>query len=305
MRYGAMNFPILPVISELDAFAEMGFDYLELAMDPPMAHHRTIHEQRRDIKNRLERHGMGLVCHLPTFVYSADLTPALRLASVDEICRSLEVAAELGAEKAVLHPGGARGMAALVPEMARSLAFESLAAIVRAAARLQIPICIENMFPAYGAFSEPGEFDAVFTRFPDLAMTLDTGHGWVGDDRGDRLATFVRKFGPRIQHLHISDNHGRIDEHLAPGKGTIDFAALMSALKAAGYTGTVTLEIFEKDRAALIAGRETIDRCFREAPTLSTTRRSPDQKIGTESKTLSSGGMVRTSATGIRSPENR
>ena len=34
MRYGAMNFPIKPVLKELEAFAHLGFDYLELTLDP-------------------------------------------------------------------------------------------------------------------------------------------------------------------------------------------------------------------------------------------------------------------------------
>jgi len=40
MHYGAMNFPVLPVLEEIDAIAGMGFDYLELAMDAPMASSR-------------------------------------------------------------------------------------------------------------------------------------------------------------------------------------------------------------------------------------------------------------------------
>jgi hypothetical protein len=41
MRFGAMNFPVVPVLDEIETFARLGFDYLELAMDPPMAHHRN------------------------------------------------------------------------------------------------------------------------------------------------------------------------------------------------------------------------------------------------------------------------
>jgi len=47
---------------------------------------------------------MELVCHLPTFLSTADLTQSIRDASLHEILRSLETASELEAEKVVLHP---------------------------------------------------------------------------------------------------------------------------------------------------------------------------------------------------------
>ena len=45
MRYGAMNFPIKPVLKELEAFANLGFDYLELTLDSPLAHYSIIRKQ--------------------------------------------------------------------------------------------------------------------------------------------------------------------------------------------------------------------------------------------------------------------
>ena len=41
MRFGAMNFPVSPILQEIEAFAALGFDFLELAMDPPAAHVST------------------------------------------------------------------------------------------------------------------------------------------------------------------------------------------------------------------------------------------------------------------------
>ena len=34
MLYGAMNFPIKPILDEIEDIAALGFDYLEMAMDP-------------------------------------------------------------------------------------------------------------------------------------------------------------------------------------------------------------------------------------------------------------------------------
>ena len=74
MQFGAMNFPVKPVLDEIDAFARLGFDYLELAMDPPMAHHSVLASTRAAIARALKANSLDLVCHLPTFLSTADLT---------------------------------------------------------------------------------------------------------------------------------------------------------------------------------------------------------------------------------------
>ena len=114
MQFGAMNFPVLPILEEIDMFAGLGFDYLELAMDPPMAHYSTLKSMQPVITRALKDTGLGLICHLPTFLSTADLTDSLRRASVMEVRRSLELAAEMGARKVVLHPSMVSGMGAFV-----------------------------------------------------------------------------------------------------------------------------------------------------------------------------------------------
>ncbi len=110
MQFGAMNFPVVPVLDEIQTFARLGFDYIEIAMDTPMAHYSTLSSQQTDIKRTLKDNGMGLMCHLPTFVSTADLTDSIRRASLTEMRRSLSVAADLGAAKVVLHPSMVLGM---------------------------------------------------------------------------------------------------------------------------------------------------------------------------------------------------
>jgi sugar phosphate isomerase/epimerase len=265
MQYGAMNFPVIPVLEEIETFARLGFDYFELAMDPPMAHYSILSAKRRDITRALQENGLGLVCHLPTFLSTADLTPSLRQASVNEMHRSLEVAALLGAAKVVLHPSTAGGMGAFVLDTVKGYAFDFLSQMVDAAAPLSITICLENMFPRNRLGVDPEDFEEFFKAFPSLRMTLDTGHANIDDRRGRRLKGLATRFGRRIGHLHISDNRGKMDDHLAVGQGTVRFADLVRHLKSAGYDEAVTLEVFDQDRGRLVESRERIRRLF-EAP---------------------------------------
>lgn len=254
MKFGAMNFPVLPVLEEIEAIGRLGFDYLELAMDPPMAHYLDIDAIRSEIVEALLTHDLDLVCHLPTFVSTADLTESIRRASLAEMLRSLETAVELGAEKIVLHPSLVSGLGNFVMDTVRGYSYDFLRTMTDAAGDLEI--CLENMFPKYILGVDCDDFQEIFRVFPSLKMTLDTGHANIDDRSGNRLLRLAETFGGRISHLHISDNHGRRDDHLSVGKGTVDFEGLVRQLQKIEYNGTVTFEVFEEDRQMLVDSRE-------------------------------------------------
>jgi sugar phosphate isomerase/epimerase len=217
---------------------------------------------RTAITQALKDGGLGLVCHLPTFLTTADLTESLRQASVKEMRRSLDVAAELGAKKVVLHPSMAAGMGAFVLDRVKSYAFDFLAQMVAATQHLDLTLCLENMFPRNRLGVEPDDFEEIFKIFPSLKLTLDTGHANIEDQRGRRLMGLVDRLGRRIGHLHVSDNRGKRDDHLAVGQGTVNFVNLVERLKALAYDGTITLEVFDTNRRMLVASREQIKALF-------------------------------------------
>jgi sugar phosphate isomerase/epimerase len=265
VRYGAMNFPIRPVLEEIELVSRMGFDYVELTMDPPQAHHASLSRDAAKIRDALERSWLGLVCHLPSFVSTADLTPGLRRASVREMEDSLRVASDLGALKVVLHPSFVVGLGVLVPDQVREYARESLEAAVGKADRLGLTVCLENMFPASNSLVRPEDFVPVFQTFPNLRLTLDIGHAHVGSTDGSRFLAFVAAFPDRLAHVHASDNSGRGDDHLPIGAGMIDYARAARALRRIGYDQTVTLEVFSRDRDYLRISREKLDRLLSES----------------------------------------
>ncbi|GAB4255807.1 sugar phosphate isomerase/epimerase family protein [Deferrisoma sp.] len=258
MRYGAMNSPLLPVLEEIELVGRMGFDYVELAMDPPQATPERLGGLAGDIRRLLDRHGLGLVCHLPTFVSTADLTERLRRASVEETVEALRVARDLGAEKVVLHPGVATGLGPRVPEEAARAGWRSLGEIGAEAQRLGISLCVENLFPRSHTLAGARDFEELFSRFPGLGVTLDVGHAHLGSLGGERFEELARACGPRLRHLHASDNFGRHDDHLPIGAGAIDFGRVALILREVGYDDTVTLEVFSRDRDYLRISREKL-----------------------------------------------
>ena len=259
IRCGAMNHPARSILGELEAFAGLGFDFLELTLDPPEAHYSQVRRIRPQLLQDLQRWGMDLVCHMPTFVSLADLTDRIRQASLEEVLLSLEAAAGLQPQHVVLHPAHITAMGSYVTDLSRQYALDSLAAIAAKAGELGLAVCLENMFPRSRFCVEPDDFQQVFARFPALNMTLDIGHGCIGSSRGKRVLQFIERFAARIHHLHVSDNFGRRDDHLPVGSGSIPFATILRALKEAGFNRTVTFEVFSPDRRYLRDSRRTFE----------------------------------------------
>ena len=257
MRYGATNNPLKPIEEEIKAIGSLGFDYLELCLDPPEATPELLGPRLDEVRSALDREGLGLdAAHLPTFVWMADVYPSIRDASIRETEKAMDLCAEAGIQKAVLHPGYLTGMLAFSPALGREIAFESLARVLEYARPLGLTICLENLFPRSRIMHRPEEFTDVLGRYPEVMMTVDLGHAHIGAPPGG-VVRMVEAGGERIRHVHVSDNNGG-DDHLPVGAGRVDLIGGLSALKALGYDETITLEVFSPDRSYLRLSLEKV-----------------------------------------------
>lgn len=261
MRYGAMNFPIKPLLKEIEEIGELGFDYVELTMDLPEASPKKVLTQKKPILSLLNRYRMGITGHLPTFVLTSDLYDSLRQASVQENLEAIEVAAELGIQKLVLHPGYITGLGKFVLDMAKGYGLKSIETILKKANSLNMTLCVENMFPQASFLTQPHEFHDLFESFPEILLALDIGHANLGQDR-NKAIEFIHRYGHRIGHIHANDNFGKEDNHLPIGAGLIDFEKIIKALKQTPYDETLTVEVFSKDRDYLRISKEKIKKMW-------------------------------------------
>ncbi len=256
-----MNFPVKAVLQEIEEIGKLGFDYVELTFDPPEATPQKIVSQKRSILELLDRYRIGLVGHLPTFVWTSDLYESLRKASLEENFSALEAAAELGIEKLVLHPGYITGMGKFVIDKAKGYGLKSMEAILKKANGLGMTLCIENMFPQANFLTQPQEFQEVFESFPEIRLALDIGHANLGGNKNSAIE-FIQRYGYRIGHIHANDNFGKEDNHLPIGAGLIDFERILKSLKETPYDGTITLEVFSRDRDYLRISKEKIQKIW-------------------------------------------
>jgi sugar phosphate isomerase/epimerase len=101
---------------------------------------------------------------------------------------------------------------------------------------------------------------------------LDTSHAAVAHHDPVEVR---QRFGPRLRHVHLSDNAGRgWDSHLPPGQGVLDLDAFCEDLADDGYDGAVSLEVDLRThltdpvrlREVMVSMRERAERLLRISP---------------------------------------
>lgn len=88
-------------------------------------------------------------------------------------------------------------------------------------------LMIENVYEY-----SPDDMRIVFERLQDqnVGFCLDTGHQAAFSRTP--LDGWLDSLGLYLGQLHLHDNRGRVDEHMAIGQGSIDFEAFLITLKA-------------------------------------------------------------------------
>lgn len=182
-----------------------------------------------------------------------------------------QVARQLGAASIVMHPSAHSHphVCSVVPQLLeRDTAVASAVAEVLADSPTRL--ALENL-PTYGIAYLIRLMEQVTD--PQVGVCFDTGHWNVRPERalGDVLAAL----GPRLVHLHLSDNGGLCDEHRAPGVGTFDWSALLEHLPASVSDQPWLIELDPPDPATANdydAALIELDRVRRQA--IQTSRRT-------------------------------
>ena len=104
------------------------------------------------------------------------------------------------------------------------------------------PLMVENVYE-----KDPSLLEALFQGLnsPLGRFCLDAGHHRIYS-RTD-LKDWLERLGPFLGMLHLHDNHGRTDDHLALGQGSIDFPYFFSLLKEKRLRPCITLEAHQED----------------------------------------------------------
>lgn len=177
---------------------------------------------------------------------TADITADDGGDTVEALRPWLDLYAAIGVRAAVLHPSGVPASKETRPP--REVLDRQVAALGTLTDHLggtEMVLCLENVSAAPLAADLLRILEAVGS--PHLGICLDTGHLHMA--AGDQ-AEFIRAAGAHLRALHLADNEGRSDQHMMPyGRGTVDWPAVVEALRQLPYEGLCNLEIPGENRA--------------------------------------------------------
>lgn len=82
----------------------------------------------------------------------------------------------------------------------------------------------------------------IIGRYDDerVGVCWDTGHANLNPER--EQCAEIRRLGKALKALHVADNSGLGDDHLAPYYGTVNWENVIKALKDVEYEGTFNFE---------------------------------------------------------------
>jgi L-ribulose-5-phosphate 3-epimerase len=183
-----------------------------------------------------------------------------RARRVDFYVRSIDLAAELGAELVSLWAGVAPNGVSEA-EAWRRLA-EGLLPVLDHGRDRGVRIAFE---PEPGMLIERPEgyrelVERLGERGGELGLTLDVGHLIAtGDLPGERtIGQQIAALEDCLVHVHLDDALPGVHEHLPFGRGVLDLGATLGALAAIGYDGLAAVELSRESHRGPAAAAEAL-----------------------------------------------
>jgi sugar phosphate isomerase/epimerase len=260
MQIGTMNHPANDPMAEIEWIGKHGFDFVDFTLEPPAADPDQI--DTKAIRAALDRMGLGVVAHTAHYLPLGSPLARIRDACLEEFRRALQAAHLIGAR--VMNTHFRRQPKFFTPEQTVDWHFETLAPLCHEAESIGMTIALEHI--PHGGENQLEQIVEILARLPLLRFHLDSGHAKLERGR-DRWDEYLDRLGSKLAHVHLSDNDGTADQHLplgAPARTTTNWPEHTRKLKATGYDGTITLEIFSPQKDHLLWSRDLLRKWWDE-----------------------------------------
>ena len=179
---------------------------------------------------------------VPGDVDISSLDEGHRNYSLHELLIAAEAASAMEVRHFVIHPGPDKTLNFSVEERMQRLrnAADVLNKVAKRCRELNVGLVLENMLPhlPFGSTSDMlwiiGAMESL-----NICTCLDTGHATLSGD----LYKVLYKLSGHLRVIHANDNMGTADDHLPPGKGTVDWGKVLFELSETNFHGGMILEL--------------------------------------------------------------
>lgn len=201
---------------------EVGFSGMEFLCEPPWHPEGWSTEERNAVRKMALEHGLTISLHAPiSDVNLMSPHPSAQALAEEELAATLSLASLIGATSITFHLGYQPPMG--IPyEPPWEGAKRAIQRLGKKALGLGIKLCLENDPKLSGVYLwDLGCFRKILLEL-GIPGTLDLGHAWTA--HGNETIRYLAGLVPLLSTVHLHDNHGELDEHLALGEGVVDFA---------------------------------------------------------------------------------
>jgi len=252
MKIGVMNNPMGNLMKEIAWIGENRFDFIDLTLEPPNAYSLDIEIDKID--ELLGKYGLDAVGHTAYYLPLASPFRAFCDLALKELENCFSVFNRLNITKVNLHPDE-NSASIFNRDEAIKRNINGIKRAEKIARDYGLVLMVEN---SGKIFNSVDELETLFGKIPDLQLHLDVGHSNLNVEK-NRAEEIIERFHNKLAHIHFSDNKGgNADLHLPLGAGLISWEQIIRSIKKHNYDGTITLEVFSRDRRYLLASREKL-----------------------------------------------
>lgn len=252
MKIGYVVNPRKDVIQRINWIGKNGFDFVDLFLEEDKAVPEKINISK--VKKLLKKYNLYAVGHTAWYLPIGSPVKLLNNAAIMEAERYFRVFSKIGVEYVTIHANWPPSM--FSEKEGIKIQASTLIKLVKIARKYHLKIMYEPIDTEKDTLKN---VSAILNKVPGLFFHLDVGHANLF---GKKVIDFIRKFHTKLRHVHLHDNHGKEDEHLPLGKGSINLKKIIKELKKYKYNRTITLEIFKGNNKDLLRSREKLRRLW-------------------------------------------
>jgi len=244
IKFGLLTNPANNILEEIKLIHKLGFDYVEFGIEPPRGSPEVILRNRSKILELIKRFNSPPLAHTAWWIDFGSGYEIVRRGWVQEAKRSIDTGNSLRIKKINFHFYSVGLTKAYRPYHKQILAnmVTSLKEVVNYGNSKSMTVIFENA-PIKSDIVGIRDYKLIIDNVPKLKVHLDIGHAFI-ENGMKGVKHYIFTFKEKLEHIHISDNHGEWDEHLPLGKGKINFEQVAKWLKQIDYGKTITFEVF-------------------------------------------------------------
>ncbi len=244
IKFGLLTNPSHNILEEIKLIHKLGFDYVEIGVELPTGAPEIILKNKTNILKLIKKFDSPALAHTAWWIDFGNGYEPVRRGWIEEAKISIDTAKSLNIKKINFHfySIGLTTAYSSYHKKILGTIVKSLREVIDYANSKDITVILENS-PTKRDVVGIKKYKFVIDNVPKLKVHLDIGHAFI-ENGMQGIKDYIFTFTDKLEHIHISDNHGEEDEHLPLGKGEINFEQIAKWLKQINYDKTITFEVF-------------------------------------------------------------